>query len=130
MSIFEKASRQKLRFKTPKGWVSVEDLWDMPLDSSDGCCLDKVAVELDRKLSSVVEKSFVRKEVVTNEEDELRFSIVRHIIDVRLDEKAKRMEAAERKAERDRLMDLIAQKQDEDDRNKSIEELRERLDKL
>lgn len=33
MSIFEQASREKVRFQTQVGQVSVEDLWELPLSS-------------------------------------------------------------------------------------------------
>ena len=32
--MFQKASRLKLRFDSPKGLLSVEDLWDLPLTSA------------------------------------------------------------------------------------------------
>jgi hypothetical protein len=32
--LFQKATRAKLRFETPKGLLSVEDLWDLPLTSA------------------------------------------------------------------------------------------------
>ena len=35
LNIFEKASKQKLRFVTSKGMISSEDLWDMSLQSLD-----------------------------------------------------------------------------------------------
>jgi hypothetical protein len=36
MDIFEKASREKLRFSTSQGQFSVEDLWNLPLTSPSG----------------------------------------------------------------------------------------------
>lgn len=35
ISIFEQASRQKLRFETSAGKLSIEDLWDLPLTSNN-----------------------------------------------------------------------------------------------
>jgi hypothetical protein len=36
MNIFEQATRAKIRFSTPVGMLSVEDLWDLPLTSTQG----------------------------------------------------------------------------------------------
>lgn len=42
--MFIKASRTKLRFESPKGLLSVEDLWDLPLISTMGKAnLDDIA---------------------------------------------------------------------------------------
>ena len=31
MNIFEQAARQAFRFESPKGFLTVEDLWNLPL---------------------------------------------------------------------------------------------------
>ena len=35
MNIFEEASRKKIRVKTSRGSLSVEKLWDLPLEELD-----------------------------------------------------------------------------------------------
>ena len=61
MNIFEQATRAKLRFSTPNGMVSTEDLWDLPLTSlnSKRANLDDIARTLDAELKSTASVSFV-----------------------------------------------------------------------
>ena len=60
MNIFEQATRAKIRFSTPVGMLSVEDLWDLPLTSARARAnLDDVARLLDAELKSTSSVSFV-----------------------------------------------------------------------
>ena len=86
-NIFEKASRAKLRFPTPRGNLSVEQLWDLPLDKGD-VNLYNIAQEL---LANVADKptkqlAFFSKAVSVDESAELRFEIVKRIVTVRVAE--------------------------------------------
>lgn len=115
--MFEKASRLKLRFDY-KGLVSVEDLWDVPMTG-----LNKVFQKLNTELKSSQEESLLETK---NREDtvlELKIAIIRHVADVRLAEKEVRKNAAERKAKKERLLEIIAKKQDESLEQMSIEDL-------
>ena len=80
MSIFEKASKLKLRYETKTGNVSTEDLWDMPLESKRGASLDTLAQALNKELKASNEESFVVKKTRANDELELKFEIVKHVI--------------------------------------------------
>jgi len=91
MSIFEKASKAKLRFSTSRGQLSTEDLWDLSLES-----LDSIAVAIDKALETAGKKSFIGKRDTTNTTLELQLEILKHIIEVKLaekDAKAKRSRA-------------------------------------
>jgi hypothetical protein len=121
--MFEKASRMKLRFETTRGNLTTEDLWDLPLTSKSGFCLDEVAKSLNRKIKDGEDESFV---VEKSEEDNtlnLMFSIVKHIIKVRLDEIKARKNAIEAKEKKRQIMDLIEEKKKDSLKNLSIEEL-------
>ena len=76
MSIFEKASKAKLRFSTSRGQLSTEDLWDLSLES-----LDQIAVAIDKALETAGKKSFIGKRDTTNTTLELQLEILKHIID-------------------------------------------------
>ena len=51
--MFEKATRLKLRFETVRGYVTTEDLWDIPLSAVNGFCLDTIAKNLNKKLKEL-----------------------------------------------------------------------------
>ena len=40
--LFAKATRDKVKFVTVKGEISIEDLWDLPLTSEKGFDLDSI----------------------------------------------------------------------------------------
>lgn len=129
--MFEKASRQKLRFESPVGLLSTEDLWDLPLTSKTGRAnLDDIARALHVKIKDGADVSFVTPAEPADEALDLRFNVVKHIIDVRVAERDKKAEAAARAEQKRKLLDLIGQKQDEELSAKSIEELRAELEKL
>lgn len=122
--MFEKATRMKLRFDTPQGRLSVEDLWDLPLSAHVGKAnLDTIAVQLHRQLQESNLTSFVHKDKTLDETVQLKFDVVKHIIDVRLAEieKAENVRLARQK--KDRILAIIAQKQDEQLAQSSIAEL-------
>lgn len=133
MDIFLLASRAKLRFDTPAGSLSSEDLWDLPLTTTrrNAPSLDDIAIALDQQIKTVGETtSFVRKTTKVNETLKLKFAVVKAIIDIRLEEQ----DAAETKAANDdkkrRILEIIAHKQDEELAGKSVDELKELVNAL
>lgn len=129
--MFEKATRLKLRFETVKGLISVEDLWDMPLTSRNQFDLDSVAKGLSKKLKESEEESFVApvKELSSNLEL-VKFVIVKNIIAVKLKELEQRESEVLRKEKKDRILNLIRDKREEEFSKKSISELEEDLKDL
>lgn len=128
MNIFEQATRQKFRFKSIKGDLTVEQLWDMPLTSKNGFDLDTVANEVNSDLKACSRESFVN----TNHNpavDRLaaKLEVVKHIIAVKLAEADERAKAADRKAEKERLLEILHQKKDQDLLGLSREELEKRI---
>lgn len=122
VNLFEQATRQKLRFNTQVGQLTVEDLWTLPLTSNTGKVnLDSIAVELNKQLKGT-EESFVNN-TKKNTLVQLQFDVVKHILETRVAENTAKTQAAQRKAQNDKIDELIAQKQEESLRNLSIEEL-------
>lgn len=70
---------------------------------------------------------------MTNEDTtelELKFNIVKHIIDVKVAELEARKDAAEKRAKKQKLMELISKKQDAELEGKSVDELMKELEAL
>jgi len=122
--MFEKASRLKLRFYTPVGNLTVEDLWDLPLSASQGrASLDDLAKQLNKAVKESGEESFVIQKSTEDEILLLKFEIVKHVIKVKLQEAKDNENAAIKRAQKDKIMAIIADKDDAELHGKSKEEL-------
>lgn len=123
--MYRKATRMKIRFATAKGNLTVEDLWDMSLPA-----LDKIAIALDEELSKSPKKSFISASTPGNEILEVKFNIVKDIIETKLLEKREVNEVKKKHAEKQRLLEVLSKKEEESLENLSVEELKERIAKL
>lgn len=122
--MFEKASRLKIRFNC-KGFCSVEDLWDLPLRS-----LDSIFKQLNAEFKTQKEESLLDRKSQEDEILELKISLVRHVVEVRLQEQKAREDAATKAERKQKLLGIIAEKQDADLRGMSVEELTRLVDEL
>lgn len=122
--LFIKATREKMRFPY-KGLATVEDLWDLPVTE-----LDKIYKSLKKQEKTANEESLL--EVKSSEDEELtaQIEIVKYIVGVNLEEKKAAEMAKERKEQKQKIMSILASKQDEALQGKSIEELEKMLDEL
>ena len=125
--MFEKASRLKLRFDTPKGSLSVEDLWDLPLVIHKGgtaaAGLDNLARNLNKQIKEASDDSFVTKTSAVSTVLQLKFDLVKHVIDVRLAEAALAEDAAEKRQKKQKLLEILSRKKDAELEGSSIEDL-------
>jgi hypothetical protein len=124
-NIFEQASKLKLRIATAKGMQTVEDLWDLSLES-----LDTIAVAVDKQLETAGKKSFIGKKDTTNKVLELQLEVLKHIIGVKLEEKATKAARVERNAQLAHLRELAANKSTEALAGKSLEEINKMIAEL
>lgn len=127
MSIFGQATREKLRFNTNKGLLSVEQLWDLKLTP-----LATIVRNLKKQLNkdNDDELSFLDDTATPVDTTmQLRFDIAKAIYLVKKEEKDLEKNAAAKKAHNEKILSLIAKKQDEDLEEKSVEELKEMLQK-
>lgn len=127
---FEEASKDKYRFTTPKGEISTEDLWDVPLLSRSKFSLDLIARNISKELKETGEESFVKPLTISNTLLTRKFEIVKHVIAVKIAEAEEAKTAANKKAQRVKILGIIADKQDEQLKGKTLEELTAELEKL
>lgn len=125
--MFEKASRLKLRFTTRQGLLSVEDLWDLSLNS-----LDTIAKAVNKELGTEAEGSFIPNKVTRKAatHNDLRLEILKHVINTKVAEdeaKANRAAKAEQLA---RLKTLAANKQDEAFAAQSLDEILKQIKEM
>lgn len=130
MSMFEVASREKIRFESSKGMLTVENLWDLPLQSKNGDDLDSVAKQVNKDLKETEEESFVNPSTKKNVDAQLKLDIVKHIIKVRLDENKAKLEAQEKSARRKLLLEALQNKQQQNIMNMSEEQIKQELEKV
>ena len=130
MDKFEKASRLKLRFNSARGMLNVEDLWDLPLTSAKSANLDDIARDLHKRLQEGSAISFVNKASAANEELQLAFDIVKHVIEVRLAENQAAALARENAAKKQRILEILNERQDNALRSASEDELRKMLETM
>ena len=123
-NMFEVATREKMRFPF-KGMISVEDLWDLSVQN-----LDKVFKALNSQRKEAQEESLLNVKSSEDEVLDTQIAIVKYIVGVKLEEQAARVKAAENKEKKQKIMALMAKKDDEEMENMSREELQKLLDEL
>lgn len=123
-TMFETASRRKYRFPF-HGSINTEDLWDLSVQN-----LDLVFKALNAQVKQSSEESILQTKNPASQQLETQIAIVKHIVSVKLAEAETRRLASENAQKRQRIMEIISSKQDEELHSKSIEELSKMLDAL
>jgi len=123
--MFEKATRFKLRFRTEKGILNVEDLWDLSLNS-----LNFLAKGINKQLKDLAEEDFLGTESVEDTKLKLSFDIVLHILKTKKEEAENEKNAVKRKAEKEKILGIISKKQDSSLESMSVEDLQKKLNEL
>jgi len=113
MSIFEKASKQKVRFNLKAGTATVEDLWDLPLTSEKRDSLDSTAKSINAELKASQEESFVTTASKGSVLLQLKLDLVKYVIAAKIAEREVAKTQASNKAKLDKLVELKAVKQNE-----------------
>ena len=122
--IFEYAVRNKVRFPF-KGMISVEDLWDLTPAN-----LDSIYKTLNKQVKQSEEESLLNTKTTIDKELDVQIAIVKHIVSVKLAEKEAREKESAKKEQKQRIMAIIASKQNEALQNSSIEDLQKMLEEL
>jgi hypothetical protein len=122
--LFEKATRTKMRFQF-KGLLSVEDLWDLTPNE-----LDAIFKNLNGLLKQASEESLLQVKSSSDQELEAKIEIVKHMVNVKLREAEARANAKNLKAQEQKLLAILASKEEEDLQGKSPEDIRAMLDEI
>jgi hypothetical protein len=120
MSMFEQAARMKLRVAY-KGQATVEDLWDLKVEVLDGLYQKLRSQQKDASGESLLTPA--RKDKALD----LKIEIIKHIVGVKLAEKAAQQKKADLRMRTRRISEILAKKQDEALQGKSEDELRQLL---
>ena len=129
MDIFAKAARTKLRINTKRGELTVEQLWDLPMTSEKGLSLNEIGVGAQHALRDMGDFSLVdtNKPNAERKKATLILDIVKFIIETKKAENAAQAQAAGNKAEKEMLMGIISQKQEQALRDMSEDEIMKRI---
>lgn len=122
--MFEFAVRNKLRFPF-KGMISVEDLWDLSVLN-----LDTVFKALNSQVKQSKEESLLDTKTEADKIIDVQIEIVKYIVSVKQEEKIAREKAVENKAQKQKIMSIIAEKKDAALHDSSIEDLEKMLAEL
>lgn len=130
--MYKFAAQHKLRFPSVRGYLTVENLFDMPLKSASGFDLNTVAQTINKELKTTDEESFVEDVTADPQRKALEVSleIVKDVIKTKQEENAARLNKAMRAEERRKILDAMSAKQDQALSAASLEELQKKLDAL
>lgn len=122
--MFEVAVRNKFRFPF-KGVISVEDLWDLSVQQLDG-----IFKTLKSQEQKAQEESLLDTRTPEDEALKTKIDIIRYIVTVKLDEAKQAEHAKENRDQKQKILGILAEKQDADLRSKTPEELQAMLNQL
>lgn len=123
-NMFEYATRNKVRFPF-KGQISVEDLWDLRAND-----LDTVFKTLNRQVKQSEEESLLVTKTAEDTALDVQIAIVKYIFDIKMQEANARLLDKERKAQKQKIMAILANKQEQELQNKSVDELQKMLEEI
>jgi len=126
--MYKTATRENFTYPTTRGLCVTSDLWSMPLTGSFS--LNDTAIRLDDTLEKSAKKSFVEASSSEDTTTTMKLNIVKDIIADKLAEKAARKDAASVKAKKDKLLGVLARKQDAALEDKTEAEILAELEKL
>ena len=123
-NMFEYATRNKVRFPF-KGQISVEDLWELRTDD-----LDTVFKTLNRQVKQSEEESLLVTKTAEDTALDVQIAIVKYIFDIKMQEANARLLDKERKAQKQKIIAILANKQEQELQNKSVDELQKMLEEI
>ena len=131
MNMFATATRNKMRFSSSVGQLTVEQLWDLPLESSKGPCLDHVGMQALRELRAFGEESLIdRGDSKVKKAAELTVEIVRFVIETKQADVRAAEDKVKRAQRKDQLLSALARKEGAALEKMSEDDIRAAIDSL
>ncbi len=129
--IYKYAAQNALRFPSVRGFLTTEQLFDLPLSNQTNFDLDNVAKAINAQLKACGEESFVST-AANPKQDVLKVALdlVKDVIATRQKTAAEALARQHRSEERRRLLDAIAAKKDQVLSAASLDELEKKLEAL
>lgn len=124
--LYKKAAQVKLRIQTCKGLLSVEDVWGLSLANLDAS-IRSLAPLVKKYQTEDSDLDFLSSNSDTKSEEtsllELSFEILKDVYITKKEEANAKAKARETKEFNQKIMSLIAEKQENSLKDKSVEEL-------
>ena len=131
-NIYKQAAQQKLRFKSKRGVLTVEDLFLLPLSQGE-INLRELTIAVNKNLaeSNTDVPDFLTDEQQEQTEDQQRYQlqldILKDVIETRKEEIQAAIDAHKRDQERAAIRERIAKKKQQNLKDLSIDELEAKL---
>lgn len=122
--MFEIAVKNKFRFQF-NGMINSEDLFDLSVRD-----LDSIFKKLNSELKKVKEESLLEVKTQQDQELEIKIEIVKYIFNIKREEEQKRLKAKELKEKKQKLMEILKGKEEQDLLGKSTEEIQRMINEL
>jgi hypothetical protein len=110
-NLYKLALKENYLYRTNRGAIATEDLFDIPLSGNNGFNLDQIAKNIAHDIKQDGEESFVSATIV-NPTNENKLAIVKDIIHDKLVAKEEKANAKEKAAKKQKLLEILARKQD------------------
>ena len=123
-TLFEQATRAKLRFPIG-GNIGVEDLWDVSLEDLDDCYKG-----LNATVKESQEDSLLANTTTPDTTTILKRDVIKHVVTTRLQEAEAKKNAAANKARKQKLLAIVARKQEAELEGLSTDKLNEMINEL
>lgn len=124
-NIFELATRNKITFMSTKGTLTVYEVWDLSIEQ-----LDVLYKMYNRILNDEIANSLLETKSMAFNDIRLKIDIIKHIFDVRQEESIAAKKKKENAIKRQKLLQVLEDKQNTALVNSSIDDIMKMIDEL
>lgn len=123
--------RRHERFPSPKGELTVEQLWDVPLTGGD-FNLNAIAKAANKAYKEVTEENFVETTTVTPEQRRraMVLETIKSVIEMKIEEVDTAKTRADKKAKKAQLVGILAEKENDKLAALGVAELKRQIKEL